>query len=382
MSTATINGLSIVKGRITFRLMGAWDASFDVMGTETASVTGRSLVELGGVTFVGFATPAVDVGGHVSVRVVGGAGGLNTKIEKKGDKKAPRGLLLGEVLALGGEKLSTLSDQAITSAVLPHWGRRRGTVAEALRALVAHAGEDVHWRMLPDGSVWVGKETWLPLGSATTYNIDSEDHTNERFTIAIESAAVQPGLKVEGYQISEARYTLTGRSLRANLSYGASGRDELANQFASLIRRETASRDLEKTFAARAVGQNADGTLEIKPTDEDMPDLSEVPVRLGMPGITEFRIIAPVDCSYGYENGDPSKPFVSAFGPGTALSLTVGASTRIKLDAPLVEAGGTRDLVFHDMLAAWVTQLATAGAPIGLSVPPLVGANTIVLKGG
>lgn len=382
MSTATINGLSVTKGRITFRLVGAWDASLDVMGTETATISGNVVVELGGVPFVGFATPATDSGGHVSVRVVGGFGGLNTAIDKKGDRKVPRGLLLSEVLALGGEKLSTLSDAAIVNETLPHWGRRKGTVAEALRALVTHAGSDVHWRTLPDGTIWVGKETWVPIDAVLSYEVTAEDHSNQRFTIAIESAAALPGMTVEGYQISEARYELSGSSLRTGLSYAPGGRDELAGELSALIRRETSSRDLEKSFAARAVAQNADGTLEIKPIDSEMPDLSEVPVRLGMPGITEFKIIPPVECSYGYENGDPSKPFVSAFGPGTALSLTVGASTRIKLEAPLVEAGGSRDLVFHDMLAAWVAQLAAAGAPIGLSVPPLVGANTIVLKGG
>ena len=93
--------------------------------------------------------------------------------------------------------------------------------------------------------------------------------------------------------------------------------------------------------------------------------------------------IAEVNCTrIQFEDGDPTKPIVTGYPVGTALNLTLAASAKVKLDAPLVEAGGTEQLVKFIPLQAWVVALTTAGVSVGLTVPALTAANTTVLTGG
>ena len=84
-----------------------------------------------------------------------------------------------------------------------------------------------------------------------------------------------------------------------------------------------------------------------------------------------------------YEDGDPSRPFVASFASGQALSLTVSAATLVKLEAAQVEAGGQLSLVLHDVLAGlWSGLVAACAANVPpITVPPLVGASTTILKG-
>lgn len=372
MSTATINGLAILSGTVTLRLVGAWDAELVVSGTDTATLQGPVELSIGGVVFVGYAQRAgADSGNRVTVRVVGGAGGLDAVVEPQGYVQATRGEVLSGLLLAGRERLSPLSDAAVTGAFLASWSRRAGTVKEALRAVVDHAG--VHWRILPDGSVWVGSEVWAPL--EVDHTLTSEAPSNDRLTVAVESAALQPGVTFLGHQVAGVTYKLSGRGLRAEVSF-AGERDDLGAQLSAMVRRETAGRDLERTFGARVLSQNADGTLELRPSDASMPGLSRVPVRLGIPGVTGYQVTPQVECSYEYENGDPTKPFVSSFGQGQAITLTVGATS--------IEMGGNQSLVKHDVLAALWAQLVSACAATAppITVPPMVGAQTLILKGG
>ena len=253
MSTATLNGVTILRGRVTLRLVGAWDAEVWVEGTDTAAVTGAVVLELGGVPMRGWATPGKDAGGRVSVRVVGGAGGLQTSVSPQGYVNATRRVVLADALAVGGEAISLLSD-ATLDAALPHWSRKAGTVAEAVRRAVEHAGEGVHWRVLLDGTVWVGSESWLPF-ELEGDPVD-ESPTNDRLVFPVEAAAILPGVTFRGIRVASVRYELSHRSLRAHVSGGE--KDALADELSKIVKRETSGKDLDRTFVARIVAQNGE----------------------------------------------------------------------------------------------------------------------------
>jgi hypothetical protein len=134
VSIATCNGLDIVSARFTFRLQGAWDAEFAVIGESTAAVSGALSIVVDGQTLRATATRSeADSGGLVTVQAIGGAGGLGTAVPSLGYVSTTRRLVIVDALSLGGESLDATSSARLDE-YLPHWTRSAGTVGDAVRA--------------------------------------------------------------------------------------------------------------------------------------------------------------------------------------------------------------------------------------------------------
>ena len=83
----------------------------------------------------------------------------------------------------------------------------------------------------------------------------------------------------------------------------------------------------------------------------------------------------------GHEDGRHDKPAVVQVYQGAVQELTVQALGNVDIQASEVRAGGSLSLVLHDVLLAWTSQLQAQNVGIGLTVPPLVAANTTITKG-
>lgn len=373
MSIITLSGVPVVSGELGLPLVGAWHLEA-VLATADAPVVGESVtLSLGGVPFVGAVVYAAsDSGNRVTVRAVGGRGGLGDTVPAKGYYQTTRKVVLADALGAGGESLSLTSDGL--DVYLGHWTRLESTVADVVRHVAERAG--LNWRVLADGSVWMGSETWLPL--EVTHTLDSEEPTREAFTVALEAASVLPGVTFRGHQVSGVVYTFDGRKIRARVSYGAA-RGEIQSILGELVRRETRKADYHGLYTARVDAQNSDDSLELTPTDARMPSLSNVPIRMG--GVSSIRLVPGSTVLIGHEDGDPTKPVVTSLYMGTVQAATVSSIGTYEIQASEVKAGGSLSLVLHDVLSAWVAALTTAGVGVGLAVPALVGASTTITKG-
>lgn len=325
MSLITLSGLDVVSGTLGLPLVGAWHLEA-VLATTDAPVVGESVtLSLGGVPFVGAVIySASDSGNRVTVRVVGGRGGLGDTVAAKGYYQTTRKVVLVDALGTGGETLSVLADGV--DVVLDHWTRLESTVADVVRHVAEHAG--LNWRVLADGSIWMGSESWAPL--EVTHTLESEEPTREAFTVAVESASVLPGTTFRGHQVSGVEYKFDGRKIRARVSYGAA-RGELQSVLGELVRRETRKGAYHGIYLATANAQNADLTLELTPADTTVPSMSRVPIRPGVPGCTVPKLTPGASVVLGHENGDPSKPRVIGFDTSTALELALNATARVQV---------------------------------------------------
>src|SRR5688572_28271881 len=92
------------------------------------------------------------------------------------------------------------------------------------------------------------------------------------------------------------------------------------------------------SYGATIQSQAADGTVDVYPDSEAIRGngLTQVPIRHGVPG----TVLVPsgTRCRLRFENGDPSKPYVSEFGNGSLTTLLLGSGVQFLALANLCDA--------------------------------------------
>lgn len=370
MSYAMLAGLAVTEATIRFPLVGTWEAQATVTGDSAAKLSGRLELTVGTATLSGTVLRAeADAGGLVTVRLVGGAGGLATSLAPKAYRSATRRVILRDALEAGGETISGASDADWLDASVERWTRPQTTTGEAVKAVLAGTGYS--WRISTDGAVVFGRDSWPEV--SPKHVVESEDPTRDELVIALEQFDVLPGSTFAGRRVSSATYQLDASKLRASIGYDPDGRAGPAAELGRFIQRELASVAMYRPLAARVLAQAGDGTLDVRMLDSSMPDLQRVPVKFGIRGIAANGIPAGSECYIVHENGDPRRPVVVGFAPGTAGT--------IEIDASEILAGGSQSLALASPLLSWATSVQSALQGLGAPIAPLSGVETTTLKG-
>jgi hypothetical protein len=342
MSHSTLQGLAIVEGSVTLPRLGVWHA--ELVLDAPAAPTGQVVLQLGkALRLVGTVTRSGLFAGRLRVRVVGGQGTLSRELPPRWYVGAPLSVPLEDLVREAGEKLSGDCDQELLALVLtPGWGRARGPASEALGSLLEGTGAG--WRLLPDGSLWAGPETW-PEASGMADLVVLEDHGSEgRLSVVSETPTLLPGQALRGRRVGLVEYTLTDSDLRAEvwLETKTQGpleriKGALLTLVKSLVRRET--RYLTSELGV-VVKQADDGRLDIKfpeaDTDTDrIPPLTGVRLRPGSPG-QDIRVTEGARVLVTWEAGDARRPIATLWeGPGLK-NWKVTASEKIGFEAPAI----------------------------------------------
>jgi len=213
-----VNGLPVLKAAVTLPLVGPWAADLVIDSAQPPS--GAVTLTLGwdaSINLVGTIYRGGQTRGAATARVVGGAGGLGTVLPAKGYHGVTLQLPLSEALTAGGERLSEKSDRLVLSTYLPAWSRLSAPVGVAVAAMM-HVVPDASWRVVPDGSVWVGNEAWLPSKLAK-FTVTKDDPHHARLEIAAEVPAVYPGDTLSGRKVSCVEHRIEPRQARATIYF-------------------------------------------------------------------------------------------------------------------------------------------------------------------
>jgi hypothetical protein len=214
---ATLNGVPVFTATICFPRVGAWTA--DVACDQDAAVVGPCTIAIdGGLTLRGTAARTGVWLGTARLQVVAGADGLRKTATPRHYRQTTLRLVLQDLLAAAGEKLSPTADAATLALSFPGWT----TIAQPVGRMLAALLEDTRiqatasWRMLADGTLWVGRETWPDWGqvSPTDYQDLAERPEEGTLELGVEAPQLLPGMTVGGRRVSYVEHRLNGDGAR------------------------------------------------------------------------------------------------------------------------------------------------------------------------
>ncbi len=375
--------VSPISAQLRQKRIGAWYCELDLDADDVA--TGKLKFELDDLVFIG--TVISDKSGTEGVRakckVVGGNGHLSNVIAAhsySGGTGVKVGTVVKDILKACGEDLSDLSDGPTLDKMLPRWHVTSGTAERALTALAD--ATDSAWRVLRDGTVWFGTETWpevVPDGTLVT-----ESWADGHLLLAAETPNMVPGTVYQGQKIEEVTHHY-GTTLRSEIrTSGAS------SALTKAFKGKQQQIDYSREYPCKVVTQNPDGTLQLLPDDEVMRSggLDHVPIRYGIPGI-KATVASGARCHLAFAAGDPTRPFVGSweYDPSkvTLNSIFDGAQSLARV-GDLVQSGGPGTIVTlmpltlvgvppNNAIAAGIPCMISFSAipPTPLSAAPLFG---------
>src|SRR6185369_6195049 len=97
------------------------------------------------------------------VRVVAGKDGLGKTAKPKHYDDPSIRIVLADLVATAGEAVAGSADTSMLSRHLTAWTTTSRPVGNVIDLLLRQA-QGSSWRMLADGTVWVGSETWPDSG--------------------------------------------------------------------------------------------------------------------------------------------------------------------------------------------------------------------------
>lgn len=338
MPLVTANGVAVIGGNIDFPLTGTWTADliidqpdgsgFDAGTQVTIAVDGSSLA-------VGTVDPnrTGDFLDSVHVRVIGGAGGLAT-IASAQSFVQPGAFVRDVVNALiadSGETLSTTTDQGFLSTNLAAWAITPRTVGQCLKVLIdivnQHTGLAYNWRILQDGTLWIGQESWS--SASGTFQVLTQNPADASWDLGVDAPFVMPGTTLNGVgQVGRVDHRIESRKIRQFVwQYIPNYERGLPGAIRSIVKQATAAIDYLAFYEATVVSQSADGsTLDVQPVDQRIAGMQRIDLRLGLPGCVA-KFAPGTTVMLGFKSGDPSQPYLHSFKGGATLTdLELGSS--------------------------------------------------------
>ena len=100
----------------------------------------------------------------------------------------------------------------------------------------------------------------------------------------------------------------------------------------ALVRAALLRVDFYAMYSAKVVAQSGDGTLEVLPDDPRLPGASNVPIRIGVPGV-DVKVMPGARVMIGFDGGNPKAPFAALFDSSSLLAITITSATTVTIKA-------------------------------------------------
>jgi hypothetical protein len=176
------------------------------------------------------------------------------------------------------------------------------------------------WRVLPDGSIWWGEESW-PASTAAPESytvVDQRPEWGLVLAAAVDALVALPGQTWEGGRVGAAVYSIEpgASTLRAYYQDDAVS-DPLGAGLRAIVRQELRAVDYLAVYPSKVVQQRADGSLDLSPDSPRVPPMTSVRLKVPAPR-------ARISCKagdrtwLGFEGGDPRLPYAWSWEQGSS----------------------------------------------------------------
>lgn len=133
--------------------------------------------------------------------------------------------------------------------------------------------------------------------------------------------------------------------------------DRFKLSIANVVRALIPSVDyLRAHYPGRVLKQNADGTLQIRPDATTLPDMTDVPIYSGVPGMT-VEVAAGARVYVAFSEGSPQKPIAHLWESASVTRLNIDA-TQIVLN------GGTKTVARKGDAVSFTLTSPPGGGPV------------------
>jgi hypothetical protein len=383
MALITVNGQDVIEARATRRRVGAW--RWDILVDDPTALAGKVTIDVnsGALTFLGSVARAGVFSDTGHVQVLAGAAGLSTPGTPRHYNGTSVGIVLADILSDADEALSPTADSSVLGAGLDAWTTASVPVATLISLVLAAGAPGAVWRSLPDGTIWVGNETWPDSGAdPATYQIFEDAAESNSMLVGCDAPFLLPGTTFEGRQVGYVEDSVgqEGAGVTCRILFedptSITGVDRMRKALFALAARaasQTDAIDYSRRYPATVISQ-AGSAIDVQPELVNgqalLDSMGNVPLWLGVPGasvngITGGRVMV------GWSGGDPSKPYATLFDadttlpPGSSLVIAGGAQGAARLG----------DTVTLTMLPSDLVALASAMLATGAFTPSGVGPN-------
>lgn len=386
MSVLTANGSNVLEALGRRRRVGAW--RFDLLVDDPEAISGKVTLDVNGgaMTFVGTIVRSAVFIDTDHVQIIAGNAGLNTPGTPRHYNGTTVGGVLSDLLSDAGEALSLTADTSVLEQPLAAWTTGAVPVATLIGLLLAAGSPGAVWRSLPDGTVWVGNETWPDAGiDSSLYQIFEDSAENSSMLVGCDAPFLLPGTTFEGRKVSYVEDVVgqEGKGVTARIFFedepGINDLDRVRRAMFALAQ-QAASRtdviDYSRKYPATVVSQ-AGNLIDVQPELVNgkplLADMADVPLWLGVPGasvngITGGRVMV------GWSGGDPSAPYATLFDGGeTPGTVTLAVAASLFLGGQ----EGAQPAVLGTELMTYLAALATAA--LGPPPPPTLLASKVML---
>jgi len=219
----TAAGLPVIDGELILPRVGAWHADLVVQGSTALVVGSACPIAIDNVGT--FAASVVRSGvwlDTVWARVSAGAGGATKPARALHYRNTTRRGVVQDLLRAGGEALASTSDAATLGVNLVSYTQIAQPVGQSLSALLDVRGSNRVWRQLPDGTVFIGVETWPDSGLEDLLDFqDLDERPQEGFAnLGFEDVGrLLPGTLLAGRKVSTVVYAFDGGKVRARVLF-------------------------------------------------------------------------------------------------------------------------------------------------------------------
>lgn len=363
MALVTVNDVGVLSGVISMPLVGVWIADLKIDQPDGTGFDAGTAVTISGESGWSLSgTVAPDRSGDfldaVHVRVLGGKAGMAKTAQAKAYVQPgayARDVIKG-LASSAGESVSSTADSVIMATNLTAWAVMAVPCARALETLLDVVAPAAHWRILADGTLWVGNESWTSLDG--TYDLLSANPTEGFYDLGVEAPTITPGVSITSVgNVNRVEHEIAADKIRSRVWVDLSeGQRGAAAAIQAIVEHTTAKFDYFALYQATVKSQSSDWTtVDVQPAKAGVPGLSNVPLRHGLPGFSA-QVSSGATVLVGWDSGNPSKPYACLWGGGETVQDCVVKASAIHLG----DSSGTQPAVMGNDCTTRFSNLESA----------------------